>query len=60
MIQPQADKDREATLVDSAITTLGSTAGVLPWLQYRQLLGVYLRRLNRGDVEHAKVCWVVW
>lgn len=36
-------------MADNAVAALGSLATALPWQQYRQLLGIYLRRLNRAE-----------
>lgn len=35
------------------MAALGSLASALPWQQYRQLLGIYLRRLNRVEAAAA-------
>eukprot|EP00887_Chlorella_sp_A99_P000887 scaffold5.g887.t1 len=41
------DKDRGANVADAAITALAAVAAVLPWVQYQQVLGQYLRLMGR-------------
>lgn len=43
----QIEVDRGANVVDAAVGALGAVAGVLPWVQYQQLLGQYLRLMAR-------------
>ena len=43
----QGDRDREANVVDEAVGTLRAVAAALPWQQYHQLLGQYLRLMRR-------------
>jgi U3 small nucleolar RNA-associated protein 20 len=45
--QKQADRDRGANVTDAAVVALGAVAGVLPWVQYQQLLGQHLRLIKR-------------
>lgn len=41
-------------MADNAVAALGAVAAALPWQQYRQLLGIYLRRLNRDTSTASK------
>jgi U3 small nucleolar RNA-associated protein 20 len=51
----QADRDREANVADSAVGALGAVAGALPWVQYQQLLGQFLRLMKKhADVPAGK------
>lgn len=43
----QSDKDKESNVTDSAIGTLSVVAGALPWVQYQQILGQYLRLMHK-------------
>jgi U3 small nucleolar RNA-associated protein 20 len=43
----QVDVDRGANVVDAAVHALGAVASVLPWVQYQQLLGQYLRLMSK-------------
>lgn len=43
----QADKDRGANVADAAVGALGAVAGCLPWVQYQQLLGQFLRLMKK-------------
>lgn len=43
----QVDVDRGANVVDAAVHALGAVASVLPWVQYQQLLGQYLRLMAK-------------
>ncbi|KAL4521880.1 hypothetical protein Ndes2526B_g01987 [Nannochloris sp. 'desiccata'] len=43
----QVDVDRGANVVDAAVHALGAVASVLPWVQYQQLLGQYLRLISK-------------
>ncbi|KAK9818396.1 hypothetical protein WJX72_012002 [[Myrmecia] bisecta] len=43
----EIDRDREANVVDAAVTALGAVARQLPWVQYQQLLNQFLRIMKR-------------
>jgi hypothetical protein len=47
------DVDREASVVDSAITALRAVAGALPWAQYDQLLSQFMRGLKVSERMRA-------
>ena len=49
----QIDFDKGANVVDSAVGALGAVAGILPWVQYQQLLGQYLRLMARHAEDKA-------
>ena len=61
----QKQTDREANVTDAAVNALGAAAGVLPWSQYSQLLGQYLRAVKRladgpsGKAVIRAVCIIV-
>lgn len=51
----QLDIDRTANVVDAAVGALGAVGSILPWTQYQQLLGQYLRLMARhADTPAAK------
>ena len=51
----QVEMDRGANVVDAAVGALGAVAGVLPWVQYQQILGQYLRLMARhGEGASSK------
>jgi U3 small nucleolar RNA-associated protein 20 len=47
------DRDREASVVDAAVYALGAVARVLPWVQYQQILGQYLRAMKRLGAKNS-------
>jgi len=47
------DRDREASVVDAAVYALGAVARVLPWVQYQQILGQYLRAMKRLSAKNS-------
>ena len=49
----QIDVDKGANVVDAAVGCLGALARVLPWIQYKQLLGQYLRLMKKHSGEEG-------
>lgn len=56
----ELDRDREANVVYNAVVALGVVAGALPWTQYQQLLGQFLRLMKRhADSNKARASYGV-
>lgn len=49
----QSEKDKESNVVDAAIRALSAMAATLPWVQYQQLLGQYLRLMGKTTMQEG-------